>query len=316
MSLFKKPEETNAGVKVLAYGATGVGKTLFSLSFPRCVAIDSEAGMEFYKDNPNLKLLLQTTSADEVEEALEEIEDDLIGEIDSFILDSETKIYENLQHSSLELVEKRAKKKGQDVQDANLSQREWGKIKLINKRIQATKIKLSSMGINIISIAQEKDIKQKRGEEWVVIGHEGDLPKGMSFDYDIVLRLFTEKDKEEIKYFAEVLKDRTSTYKKHTIIENPSYDNWKSKVEHKHTFKTEVIDFKKDIKKDLDAIEQDDNKIEEWKTAINDFIATNKASKNMVALKPLLTKMKQLELSSVNNIEDGDIVKELFDLCE
>jgi hypothetical protein len=36
----------------------------------------------------------------------------------------------------------------------------------------------------------------------------------------------------------------------------------------------------------------------------------------MVALKPLLTKMKQLELSSVNNIEDGDIVKELFDLCE
>lgn len=215
MGIFKKVEETKSGLKVLAYGGTGTGKTTFALTFPEIGAIDSEDGMAFYKNNPNLKHILNTTSADEVEEALEEIEDELLDEIKTFVLDSETKIYENLQLSGLNVAEKRARRKGESVEDANISQREWGKIKLLVKKAQSIKIMLASKGINIVSIAQQKDIKEKKGDNWVVVGYAPDVSKGLEFDYDIILRFFTEKNKDgEEVYKAEVLKDRTQTYKK------------------------------------------------------------------------------------------------------
>ena len=47
MSLFKKVEETKTALKVLAFGASGSGKTTFALTFPKIVAIDSEAGIGF-----------------------------------------------------------------------------------------------------------------------------------------------------------------------------------------------------------------------------------------------------------------------------
>ena len=228
MGLFKKVEETKTALKVLAFGASGSGKTTFALSFPTVCAIDSEAGMDFYKDNKNLKYILNTTSADELEEAMMEIEDELIDEIGTLVIDSETKIYENQQHSALNLVEKRARKKGQSVEDANISQREWGKIKMISKRMQSAKIKLSSMGINVVSIAQMKEIKEKKGDQFVVTGYAPDSGKGIEYDYDVVLKLFTEKDKagNEI-YKAEVLKDRTGVFKRGQYVEK--YSRWKSK---------------------------------------------------------------------------------------
>ena len=134
MALFKKVEEVKSALKVLVFGSTGVGKTLFALSFPDIVAIDSEAGMTHYRNKyKSLKYILESTSAVDVEEALDEIED--MDDIKTFVLDSETKIYENMQHSALALAEKRARKKGQDVEDSNISQRECGKIKLLNKII-------------------------------------------------------------------------------------------------------------------------------------------------------------------------------------
>jgi RecA-family ATPase len=106
MGLFKKVEETKSGVKVLGFGSTGVGKTVFALSFPESCAIDAEDGMAFYKGKyPNLKYVLNSTSADDVEEALDEIED-MTDDIKTFITDSETKIYENMQHSALNIAER------------------------------------------------------------------------------------------------------------------------------------------------------------------------------------------------------------------
>lgn len=287
MGLFKNVEETKSGVKVLAYGTTGVGKTVFALSFPKSCAIDSEDGMAFYKGKfPNLKYILNSTSADEVEEALDEIVDDLSGEIDTFILDSETKIYENMQHSALNVAEKRAKLKGQSVDDANISQREWGKIKLINKRIQSTKIMLASQGINIVSIAQQKDIKEKKGENWVVVGYAPDTAKGVEYDYDVVIRLFTEKDPETKKeiYKGEIIKDRTQTYSKSDIIENPSYKCWEKVVEGKSNLKENVIDFKKDIVKDEEKMKSELEELEELTTEFKALMKDlSTASKREVA---------------------------------
>lgn len=250
-SLFQKAEDTKSGLKVLAYGETGVGKSLFGLSFPRIAVVDSEDGLAWYKDNPNLKLILNTTSADEVEEALDEIESELIDEIDTFIVDSETKIYENMQLSGLSVAEKRARLKGQDVDDANISQREWGKIKLITKRIQSAKINLASRGKNVVSVAQEKDLKEKRGNDWITVGHIPDAGKGLSYDYDIVIRLTANEDTDgTVKYQGKIDKDRTRVTQKGQIIDNPSFEIWREVYEGKQDKKEHVKDFGADIDRD------------------------------------------------------------------
>lgn len=272
--LFKKVEETKSGIKVLLFGDTGTGKTTAAISFPKCAVLDSEMGMEFYKRNPNLLYHLPTTSADEVEEALEEINDELLNEIETFVIDSETKIYQNMQHSALEVAEKRARLKGQNVEETGISVKEWGKIKLISSRISSAKIMLASKGINIVSIAQEKPIKEKKGENYVTVGYEVDAAKGISFDYDVILRLFTKVDtktKEEV-YYGEVYKDRTGTFKKGAIIENPSYEHFRDVVEGKKDKKEVVVDFNKNIKRDAEKMQSEaeelDSITEEFKTIL------------------------------------------------
>lgn len=251
MSIFQKAEETKSGIKVLVYGKTGTGKTMFGLSFPKIAVVDSEDGLAWYKDNPNLQLILNTTSADEVEEALEEIEDELLDTIDTFIVDSETKIYENMQLSGLSVAEKRARLKGQDVDDANISQREWGKIKLITKRIQSSKIMLASKGKNIVSVAQEKDEKEKRGNDWITVGYVPDTGKGLSYDYDIVIRLFVEEDADgNVSYKGKIDKDRTNVTKRGQVVENPSFEIWRDVYEKSQGMKEQVKDYAKDIDKD------------------------------------------------------------------
>lgn len=300
MGLFKKVEETKTALKVLAFGASGSGKTTFALSFPKIVAIDSEAGMEFYKGNKNLKYILNTTSADELEEAMAEIEDELIDEIGTLVIDSETKIYENQQHSALNLVEKRARKKGQSVEDANISQREWGKIKMISKRMQSEKIKLSSMGINVVSIAQMKEIKEKKGDTFVVTGYAPDSGKGIEYDYDVVLRLFTEKDKSGSEiYKAEVLKDRTGTFKRGQVIENPNYNMWKSIVDGRADKKENILDFAKDIDKDENTLKAEVETAEELTEELKSLI---KRASDKTAIK---TKFNELGID-VKNIQASE----------
>lgn len=265
MSLFKKAEETKVAGKVLSFGASGSGKSTFGLTFPKVVAVDTEDGLTHYTKNPNLEYILTTTSASEVEEAILEVEEELVGKVDTFVLDSETKVYENQQHGALNIVEKRASRKGQSIDDANLSQREWGKIKMIAKRIKAGQIRLASKGVHVVSIAQEKEVKEKKGENWVTVGYKPDAVKNIEYDFDIVLRHFTKTDKKTgvVSYFAEVYKDRTGIYKKGDIIENPSYENWASYFEGKQTKTENVKDFSKDIAKDEDGMKTDGERADE-----------------------------------------------------
>ena len=49
MSLLKKVEETRSGLKVLAFGDSGSGKSTFGLSFPDIAGVDSEDGWKWFK---------------------------------------------------------------------------------------------------------------------------------------------------------------------------------------------------------------------------------------------------------------------------
>lgn len=233
---FRKPASKRVGLKVLSYGKAGSGKTLFSLSFPKILAIDSENGMTFYEgteDGKNLLGIDNTQSYQDLEDALYEIEDNVedFG-AETFVLDSESKVYQNIQETIMIVEEKRARAKGRDVLDTNLSVRSWGKIGQIAKKLQNMKIDLTSQGVNFVSVAQASEIKEKQGDSFVVVGHKPDMDKKAEFDYDIVLYHYTEKQADgNTKYFARVEKDRTKTFKTNDVIENPKYNLWGSRID-------------------------------------------------------------------------------------
>ena len=231
MSLFEKPTKKSAGMKVLAYGFEGTGKTLFALSFPDIILIDTEAGSTFYlggKEGENVKGVLRTQGYKKYEDALSEVARDWDKlEMQTLVTDSVTKIRQNLSDTIINVDVKRNKRNGMaDAElNSNLSMRSWGKIGEISKRHQNIKIDLSN-NVNIVDIAQAKEIKDDNQQ---VIDIRPDMDKSAPYDYDLKLYLFTKKDSDgTMKFYARVDKDRTKKYKTGDIIENPSFELWSS----------------------------------------------------------------------------------------
>lgn len=267
MGLFRKPAKKKIGLKALVVGERGVGKTRFALTFPNIAALDSENGMTFYEDTDdgkNLELVANTQSFYDLEDSIDEIADIAEDEgIKTIVIDSETKFYSNIQETIMNVEEKRARRKGRDVLDANLSVRSWGKIKQISEKLQNKKIDLSSKGINIVSVAQVKDKKEKVGEDFQVVGFDIVMSRGADYDYDLILKLFTEENGTDISYKGKVLKDRTGTFKTGEIVDNPTYDLWADRVENGG----EKLDTSYSNNKDEDKYEEEVE--EEGKTIVD-----------------------------------------------
>ena len=310
MSLLKKPEVEKRALKVLGFGDSGTGKTTFALSFPKNVITDSEDGYAFYKNNPNIALMATTNSIYDLEEILDEVEE-LIeqNEISTFTTDSISKFYANLQYVYQDLVEKRARRKGQDVDDAGLSQREWAKIKTTLKRVNDTKLMMASKGINIVDIAQQKDVKEKRGDSFVTVGVEPDYVKNSNYDYDIIIRMYTEEDKKtgETHYYGKILKDRTQKYKKNEVIENPSFKNWEDVYNGYAKAKESVVNFKADYVKDSAKTESDEASAtelaDEIKAYLKDATAEQKVQVGKV-IKSLNINIKDFASNPIENLKE------------
>lgn len=229
---FRKPGKKKIGLKVLVVGRPGAGKTIFGLTFPKIAGLDSENGMTFYEETEagkNLVMVDNTQSFYDMEDDMEDAADS--DEIETFLIDSETKFYANIQDAIMNVEEKRAKSKGRDVLDSNLSVRSWGKIKQISERLQNLKIDLTSKGKNLVSIAQIKDKKEKVGNDFKVVGFDIVMQKGADYDYDIVIKMDTKLGEDgETIYYGEILKDRTRTYNRGDKVDNPSFDLWKDSV--------------------------------------------------------------------------------------
>jgi hypothetical protein len=281
MGLFQKPQKEKRGVKILVYGNSGVGKSWFALTFPRCAVIDTEDGTVHYVDNPNMALRLVTTSAKEIEDAIDELSRQYFNDIDTVVLDSETKMYENLQHSGLVVVERRARENGRNPFSEGLSQREWGKIKLVHKRINAKLINLAAKGKNVVVTAHLSEEKTHVGDEWVKVGEKYDGVKGLDFDFDIVIKLVY--DKEQNRRYAVVEKDRTRLYNIGDEIDNPSFDNWKAIFEESANAPVGDIDLNKGVEQDttqFDDVELE-NLITEIKAVANEKASNGKAKQVM-----------------------------------
>ena len=321
---FRKSAANKVGGKFLVFGATGTGKSIFGLTFPNSIAIDSECGLAHYEGVPvkinngntynNLKFVDTTSDLDTLEEDLDEFVD--IAEdnkCETLIVDSESKIYAGLQISANEVEERRARRKGKDATDVNISVLSWGRIKLINMRLQQTKIDLSSKGYHVVSVAQEQEIKDDEGKK--VVGYKPDCYKSLPYDYDVVMRFFIKKENGEIHYYAEVIKDRTNVTKVGQIIENPCYDIWKEYFDSRSSLSSAETSYKTDLKTSTDSMVDKAEKAEELAAEFKDVLKSLKDNKD--ALLKVNKQMKDKD-GSLKNLEmqSPDTLTELIDFAK
>lgn len=241
-------------MKILIYGESGSGKTVFALSFPKSIVVDSEDGYSWYEGTErtrNVVGILDSQSYDDLENLMDELDDANDEEFSSLVIDSETKVYENIKEALQNVEETRAARKGRDVLDANLSMRSYGKIGQLSGRLQNAKLRLASQGINVISVAQAADEMEDAGNgQRVKVGEKPNMDKRARFDYDVVIRLFTKDN----KYYGEIEKDRLEVFERGDIVENPSYQNWAHRLESKdNQGETVAKDFSKDAEKSQKA---------------------------------------------------------------
>lgn len=324
---FRKAKEAKIGGKFLSYGESGSGKSTFQLTFPKVACIDSETGVAHYEGREielnngnkynNLLMVDNTSDLDELEEDLDAfIDGEYEGEIETLSIDSETKFYNTLQVGAQEVEERRARKKGGDVDDAGISVKQWGRIKIINMKLQQAKIDLSSKGTHVVSVAQEVEIKDDDGKK--VIGYKPDMHKSVKFDYDTILRHYTKKDKEgNVSFWAEVIKDRTGVTKVGQQIENPCFDIWKDYYDKMNGLETNKTSYKKDLATSTESMIDEADKAEvlagEWK----ELMKRLKEDKNMDGISKVntLIKDKKIDVKKID-MQPVSVLTELIDFTK
>ncbi len=321
---FRKAKAAKIGGKFLVYGESGSGKSTFQLTFPRVACVDSEAGVAHYEGKDisinngntynNLVLVDNTSDLDELEMDLDSfLNGEFDNKIDTLSIDSETKFYGTMQVGAQEVEEKRARKKGGNVDDANISQRSWGRIKILNLKLQQAKIDLSTKGVHVISVAQATDERDKSGEK--VIGVKPDMHKSVKFDYDTVLEFYTTEESDGIHYYAKVLKDRTNVTKRGDIIENPCYDVWKDYFEDMNELETNTTSYNKDIKTSSESMEDKAERSAELAIEFKEILKKLKDSKEGLLKVNKLLKDKSIDLKKLD-IQLPETLTELIDFAK
>ena len=323
----KKEKMAHIGGKVCIYGTHGTGKSTLAGTWPRICLVDAEDGNAYYlRDNENILKVMETTSASEVQEALDELSDEeFLDLFDTVTIDSGTKLYENMQAAAYEIVEKRARKQkakgkgaGIDMDDLNLSQRDWGHIKRWNQQLATTYILLSHMGKwNVVTSHEKeitKDFKKANGEtERIVIGYRPDLAKKAEHDFDIVIRTYIEETPDgEIKFMCKIDKDRTKVTKRGDIIENPTFDIWREKWESTKKLGVKKLDMSDDVEKSSKKMTSEDEALQEM---VSDFKEKMKSLEKTDQTK-VVKKLKELGINDPTKTNDIDGMKEVIEFIE
>lgn len=321
---FRKARATKIGGKFLSYGESGSGKSTFQLTFPKVACIDSETGIAHYegkdielnngKTYNNLVMVDNTSDLDELESDLDDfINGEYDGQIETLSIDSETKFYNTMQIGATEVEERRARKKGGDVDDAGISVKQWGRIKIINMKLQQAKIDLSSKGTHVVSVAQEIELKDDDGKK--VIGYKPDMHKSVKFDYDTILRHYTKKEKDgSVSFWAEVIKDRTNVTKVGQQIENPCFDIWKDYYDSMNGLETNTTSYKNDLKTSTESMIDQADKSEALAAELKDILKTFKDKDTLLKVNKLMkdkgVSIKELEMQT------PEVLTELIDFAK
>jgi|GEM_PF-2370794 len=309
---FTRPEKLCEGVRILVYGESGSGKTPFALTFPSQALIDADSSATFYKNNnQNILVMSTSVSAKAIMEDLSELEADseLFSQVNTIVIDSISRVYENLQHAALKVVENRAIKNQRMVEAEGLSPKEWGIIKLVYDRLIGKLFEYSKMGKNIVIVAEGKDekepVKQPDGTvTFVTVGTTYNSSKGAEYDFDVVLQFSKNKDGSSI---ARVIKDRTMTFTPNNVIEMATYEHWKDSILQANTGRVrsreEIEKLDSVIDKDANEFKAGGGKLEEIVTSIKE-VARQKMKEGVPKDKLVAIVGASLDYSSLQEAEN------------
>lgn len=318
----KKVEEKNCGLKVLGFGEESTGKSWFAQTFPNSGVVDAElsqawdAGKDIVingKTYNEVKFIDDTLDLDDLEEDLDDLIDGNL-DIDTFVVDGESKFYQAMELSAGEVEERKAKK----LEKAVDTRSKWGRVKIINMKLQSAKLSVSARGKHVVSLAQEnvitKDVKKGKTTEQVIVGYKPEANKKLPHDYDIILRFvkIVDPDTEEItERYAVVKKDRTHVTKIGDKLYNPTYDIWKDVVEERKkkgvisgtNFKQDMKDATATILSEAEQVEKLSKEIIEMTKKFKDNGDTDNLKSIIKEAKTLGIEMKDLAIESVEKVK-------------
>lgn len=198
-SPFQKASLYHKRLKILAWGESGVGKTLFALKFPQAVVIDMENGTDHYGE---LGFdVMKTTSWDEALKAVRWLATN-DHEYRTLVIDPLTIYWQSLQRKWSDIfLKRRAGTAGHKIEFYDFQVRDWMTIKadfqvLINLLIE--------MDMNVVVTCRAKK-EYADGNHTQVIGSTYDCEKNTEYPFDIILRLY----RREEKYMVLTQEDRT-----------------------------------------------------------------------------------------------------------
>lgn len=268
MSLFKKPEVSRSGVKVLFYGLEGSGKTVSAITFPGVLLVDTEAGSTWYMGTElgkNVLGVFNTQSYRDIQEAMEEVTDTYKDSgVETFVIDSMTKVRQGLVRVVSKIDEKRERSKGKSALEANTSMRSWGKIGQISSDIQNDTIDLSTnTGVNVVHTAQAKAVYEGEGDNAKFVGYRPDVHKSAPFDYDIIVYFYKDDTVPgKPKFYGKIEKDRLNVFLPGDVVENVGYHLWAEKIAERSGKKLSTTSYQDQIAKDEADYEESEKNLE------------------------------------------------------
>ncbi len=198
---FKPAGQSRKYLKVAVYGPPGSGKSHFALTFPRPAVIDTENGTDYFTNRFEFQVL-KTKRPTEVQAAIEAVER---GEVpcETLVIDSFTVINDVLKETYAKIAQDRARARGRNPDDANLTPRDWG---LMKTQIRSMLTRLYNLPAHTVITGWIKDEFEGEGDNLKKIGEKMDADAKVLYQPDIVLRL--EKDRHG-NFWGIVEKDRT-----------------------------------------------------------------------------------------------------------
>ena len=225
---FKRTEAVQPKVKLLLFGAAGVGKTYFSLGAPGKVAvIDTEGGTAFYSGRAGLSEfdVLSTKTYRDVRDAIQYVASGNHG-YSTLVIDPVTVIWETLQDAAQIRRAAMNAKRGRgstNPDEADLEMLDWAQIK---RAWKGTLTALINLPVHVICVAREKEDVEKRGEQLVKVGYKADAEKSTGYFFDAILRMTSDGATRK----AVVIKDRTGSHALGGEIVSPTFESVFSKV--------------------------------------------------------------------------------------
>lgn len=193
MQLELSSEIKSRNLKIMFWGKTATRKTETILrNFPNVLLIDTEGNSDQCVGVEEIPpfMRLKTKNAREIMEVLDKVSESKIKfpdgkPVETVAIDSWSIVWSVAQEVAAVSAEKRAAKKGFDVEGATMTQLDWVLAKRLPKRILN---RLNGSAVKyLVLVSREKDQYLEKGGELVKQGVTPDVIRGTEYEMNLVL---------------------------------------------------------------------------------------------------------------------------------